>query len=37
MTLRVVIFYVLTLLFTMTLGGLQQEAGLFPELTFLPQ
>jgi membrane protease YdiL (CAAX protease family) len=35
--LQVVVFYVLTWLFTMVLGGLQQEAGLLPELTFLPQ
>jgi membrane protease YdiL (CAAX protease family) len=37
MILRVVVFYVLTLLFTMILGGLQQEAGLLPQMTFLPQ
>ena len=37
MVLRIVAFYALTLLFTMVLGGLQQEAGLLPGLTFLPQ
>jgi membrane protease YdiL (CAAX protease family) len=37
MILRVVVFYVLTWVFTMLMGGLQQEAGLLPELTFLPQ
>jgi membrane protease YdiL (CAAX protease family) len=37
MFLRVVVFYVLTWLFTMILGGLQQEAGLLPQMAFLPQ
>jgi hypothetical protein len=37
MILRVIVFYVLTWLFTMTLGGLQQEAGGLPGQTFLPQ
>lgn len=37
MFLRVGVFYLLTLFFTMLLGGLQQEVGLLPELTFLPQ
>ncbi len=37
MILRVVVFYVLTLFFTFLIGGLQQEAGLLPGLTFLPQ
>jgi membrane protease YdiL (CAAX protease family) len=37
MILRVVVFYVLTWFFTSLLGGLQQEAGLLPGLTFLPQ
>ena len=37
MILRVVVFYVLTLFFTFFIGGLQQEAGLLPGLTFLPQ
>jgi membrane protease YdiL (CAAX protease family) len=37
MFLRIGVFYLLTLFFTMLLGGLQQEVGLLPELTFLPQ
>ncbi len=37
MILRVVVFYLLTLFFTFLIGGLQQEAGLLPGLTFLPQ
>jgi hypothetical protein len=37
MILRVVVFYVLTWVFTILIGGLQQEAGLLPGLTFLPQ
>ena len=37
MILRVVVFYVLTWVFTVLIGGLQQEAGLLPGLTFLPQ
>lgn len=37
MILRVIVFYVLTWFFTMLIGGLQQEAGLLPGLTFLPQ
>jgi len=37
MALRVVVFFVLAMLFTMILGGLQQEAGVLPGLTFLPQ
>jgi uncharacterized protein len=37
MILRVGVFYVLTWFFTMLIGGLQQEAGLLPGLTFLPQ
>jgi membrane protease YdiL (CAAX protease family) len=35
--LRIVVYYVLTLFFTFLIGGLQQEAGLLPGLTFLPQ
>lgn len=34
---RVLVFYLLTFFFTMLIGGLQQEAGLLPALTFLPQ
>jgi membrane protease YdiL (CAAX protease family) len=37
MVLRIVVYYVLTLFFTFLIGGLQQEAGLLPGLTFLPQ
>jgi uncharacterized protein len=37
MILRVAVFYLLTLFFTFLIGGLQQEAGLLPGLTFLPQ
>jgi hypothetical protein len=35
MILRVVVFYVLTWVFTVLIGGLQQEAGLLPGLTIL--
>lgn len=37
MVLRIVVFYVLAMFLTFLIGGLQQEAGLLPELTFLPQ
>ncbi|MBN1248835.1 MAG: CPBP family intramembrane metalloprotease [Anaerolineae bacterium] len=37
MVLRIGAYYMLMWFFTMSLGGLQQEAGLLPELTFLPQ
>lgn len=37
MILRTIVYFVLTFFFTMLLGGLQQEAGLLPQLTFLPQ
>lgn len=37
MVVRIVVFYGLTLLLTFLIGGLQQEAGVLPGLTFLPQ
>lgn len=37
MILRIAVFFILMFFFTMLIGGLQQEAGLLPELTFLPQ
>lgn len=36
MVIRIIIYYVLTLFFTMAFGGLQQETGLLPQL-ILPQ
>jgi hypothetical protein len=37
MILRVVVLYGLAVVFTFLIGGLQQGAGLLPDLTFLPQ
>jgi hypothetical protein len=37
MVLKVIVFYVLTWFLTAALGVLQQEAGLLPGWTFLPQ